>query len=915
MQDLLRTKLFIPQAPTGTIPRPNLIVRLNRGLAGKLSLVVAPAGYGKTTLVTTWLHQVPDVQVLWLSLDEADNDVRRFFTYFAAALCQLDPSFESIVDGLLSETQGELPLTSIVTRLLNHLVSYGKPALLVLDDYHEIEEPLIHEALSFWLDNQPPHFHLAITSRSEPPLPLPRMRVRREITEIATEDLRFSHAESSDFLNQHMQLNLSESDINHLDSVTEGWVASLQLAALSLQGKEDPAEFIQSFQGDNRYVVDYLVHEVLDKQPGYIRDFLLQTSILGRLNVQLCNAVTEQVGSQQILEALDRARLFVIPLDDKRHWYRYHHLFADCLRAELQRTMPEDIHIYHERASRWFSDNDFIEEAAHHAFAAGNNRMVGDLIGANMRAVLALQGDARQLWQWLQRLPEDEVQRSPQLLIASAWLQMELFWARGSHLDELLADASALIHGASAAYAAAESANMNTEIAMAEANLERLRGNLPQAIEHNLHGLELAQTATNPMLKIGARGSLAILYYMAGNIEQFLQQDPTSPEPTVQGEPAHYARYVFSSFLIDAFRLNGKLHQAERVFQRFEPSLPQQPNVGSAQLLISWAEVLRARNQLAEAVDYLVSAIEALKSLKSMAVVVQTGSITLARIYLAQGKNQEAFALLRDTRQDFHIDNAYYPAARLSAAEAHLHLQQQNLPAAQAWAAASGLHAEDDLTYLLEIDYLVLARILIADGNVHEAQTLLEKLEKAAVDGGRKARLIEVHILQALTHHALDEPEQAVNQLGKAIDLAYLEGFVRIFVDEGKSLVPLLKQIGRGGVAVSFIQQLLPLFEENPRDDLSITATGSSGAAQPVVTDTPERTQPPPLDLLIEPLTDREVDTLRYLTGDLTVPQIAEQMIVAPSTVRSYIKSLYSKLDAHSRMEAVNRARILGLIT
>ena len=908
MQNLLNTKLFIPQIPPDTLPRAQLVERLNVGLAGKLSMVIAPAGYGKTTLVTTWLHQLQDTQVLWLSLDEGDNDPHRFFTYLVAALCQLDSAFESVAEPFLGDARGELSITAIVTSLLNQLAADGHPVVLILDDYHEIEKPSIHEALSFWLDNQPPSIHLAITSRTEPPLPLARMRVRREVTEIATADLRFSRGEATDFLNQHMHLNLSARDIDQLDSVTEGWVASLQLAALSLQGKDDPTEFIQTFQGDNRYIVDYLVAEVLDRQPGYIRDFLLQTSILERLNVQLCNAVTEQVGSQQILETLDQSRLFVIPLDDQRHWYRYHHLFADCLRGELQRAAPDDVQLYHERASRWFSENDFVEDAVHHAFAAGNTRRVGDLIGANVRAVLALQGDARRLWQWLRQLPEEEVQRSPQLLIASAWLQIELYSARGSHIDALLADASALIQASSATYTAAEIANMNTEIALAEANLERLRGNLTQAIEHNLYGLELAQTATNPMLKIGARGSLAILYYLAGNIGQFLQQDPTPSGPAAQGGPAYYARYVFSSYMIDAFRLSGQLRQAERIFQRFEPLLPPQANVGSAQLLISWAEVLRARNQLAEAVDYLTPAIDVLKPLQSMAVVVQTGAITLARIYQAQGKGREALALLGDTRQDFRADDVYYPAARVSATEAQLHLQQKNLAAARAWVAASGLHAEDEPTYLLEIDYLVLARILIADGDPRAAQTVLWKLAQATVDGGRIARLIEVHILQALAHQAADGPAEALEQLSKAIELAEPEGFVRVFVDEGKVLVPLLKQIAARGVAVDYIRQILPLFAETAT---SQTPTSAGSILHATATDTESAT----LDLLLNPLTDRELDTLRYLTSDLTVPQIAEEMIVAPSTVRSYIKSIYGKLDAHSRMEAVNRARSLDLIS
>ncbi|MBV7337440.1 LuxR C-terminal-related transcriptional regulator [Chloroflexi bacterium TSY] len=916
MQDLLRTKLFIPQVPSDTIPRSHLVEQLNTGLARKLILVTAPAGYGKTTLVTTWLHQLKDSQVIWISLDEGDNDVRRFFTYLVTAFCQLDESFEATQDAYLREPYGELNLTAIVTNLLNQVVAYERSVVLILDDYHEIEEPSIHEAISFWLDNQPPNLHLVMTSRSEPSLPLPRMRVRRELAEIDTEALRLSRTETTDFLNQHMRLNLSESDINHLDSVTEGWVASLQLAALSLQGEEDPAEFIQTFKGDNRYVVDYLVNEVLHKQPEYIRDFLLQTSILGRLNVQLCNAVTEQVGSQQILETLDQTRLFLIPLDDRRHWYRYHHLFAECLEVELQRTAPEKAPIYHERASHWFRDNGHLDEAIHHAFAAENNELAVNLIGDNMRMMLSRRGEPHRLQQWIQRLPDKEIHTSPQLLITKAWLKIALYLDHSTSVDELLDAASNLLYASNTSYAPSEIATMETEIALAHSVLEQYRGNLSQAIEYNMHALELVEATDSPILKIGARGGLTICHYQAGNIVQFLDLNRQQLETLRPDRPLHYAGYIILSYRIDALRLHGQLEEAMRLFQRFESTLPQQHNAGSATFVVSVAEVLRERNQLTQAVDMLIPTIESLKQYSSAAISVQAGAITLARIVQVQGKGQEALKLLKETQRDFGASNTYAPSARISATEAQLHLQQGNLVAAKSWVERSDLQADDTPTYLLEIDYLVLARVLIADGDARAAQTLLTKLEKGAIDGGREARIIEVYILQALAHQALDEPEIALETLGKATDLAYPEGFVRVFLDEGKTLVPLLKQIAKRGVAVPYIQQLLPLFEDKPQSESStpIATTGLSITGQLTATQIPIHAPTNSVDLLLEPLTDRELDTLRYLTSDLTVPQIAEQMIVAPSTVRSYIKSVYGKLDVHSRMEAVNRARSLGLI-
>lgn len=905
MPDLLRTKLFIPPTPSEAIPRPHLVERLTLGMARKLSLVTAPAGYGKTTLVTTWLHQLTETntQVVWLSLDKGDNDVRRFFTYMVAALCQLDGSFAATQEEYLQDPRGEVAATAMVTSLLNQMVAYGQPAVLILDDYHEIAEPSIHEALTFWLDNQPPNFHLVITSRSEPPLPLARLRVRRQMTEIDTGALRFTRAESADFLNQHMHLNLAEDDIAQLDSITEGWVASLQLAALSLQNKDDPMEFIQTFKGDNRYIVDYLVAEVLDRQPGYIRDFLLQTSILERLNVQLCNAVTGQVGSQHILETLDQDRLFVIPLDDRRHWYRYHHLFADCLRAELLRTMPEDVAAYHARASRWLSDHGFLGDAIQHAFAAENNALAADLIADNARILLWEQGEAQRPWQWIQQLPEAEVQSRPQLLITTAWLYQELFLDHGARVTELLDAATALIAAADAPYPPSEIANMATEIALAHSNLERLRGNLAQAIAHSTRALPLIQAGDSPLLKTGVYHSLALTHHQVGNVTESLKHSDARFASHHGEGLLDYGHYVSRAYRIDALRLAGQLQQAEQVFQRVARHHLQHQHGGAAMVAISWAEVLRERNQLAQALDHLIPAIEKLKPQQSMDVVVQTGVITLARVYQAQGQGQKALTLLQETLRDHAAPDTYYPAARVSATEALLHLQQGNVATAKAWTEKSGLRAEDAPTYLLEIDYLVLARVLVTDGVIKAAQTLLEQLEKAVADGGRAARLIEVHTLQALAHQAVGEAEQALRRLGQAIELAQTSGLVRVFVDAGNMLVPLLKQVAGRGVAVDYVGQLLPLFDINQSTITPSTIAQNAASAEP-----------DPLNLLLSPLTDRELATLRYLASDLTIPEIAEQMIVAPSTIRTYVKRIYGKLDVHTRIEAVNRARSLALI-
>ncbi|MEM7344257.1 MAG: LuxR C-terminal-related transcriptional regulator [Chloroflexota bacterium] len=906
----MRTKLFIPPFPAEAISRPHLVEQLNLGLARKLSLVMAPAGYGKTTLVTTWLNQVksrkPEANIVWLSLDEEDNDPRRFFTYLIATLSQIDDTFSDVQAVLLQSTTEEIPVKAIVTSLLNQFVVYGRPIVLVLDDYHEINTPSIHEALSFWLTNQPLNIHLAITSRAEPPFPLPIMRVRREIVEIDMASLSFSRAESAQFLNEHMQLNLSEDQIDQLDTVTEGWVASLQLAALSLQSKDDPTKLIQTFKGTHRYIVDYLVTEVLDRQPAYIRDFLLQTSILERFNTELCQAVTQQVESQQILETLDQSRLFVIPLDDRRHWYRYHHLFAEYLQAELQRSNPEQISPLHERASHWFSDNGFILEAMQHAFLSGNHQLAADLIVENARTMLAMQGEMDRLRQWMAQLPDHLIQASPYLLIIAVWLDLGQNPAHVSDIDTRLDQAEALIQAPDAPYTPPQTADRATEIALARASRAQLQGNLDKAIEFNEQALTLAQGAANPFLKIGAQGMLATYHYMAGNIPEFLKNSPVQKKFLDPNKPIPYARYIFLSRLLDGLRLHGQLPQAETIFQRLAITPEGKLSSGAAMVALSWAEILRERNELDQALDYLLPALELLKPDPSMAEILQEGSMTLARILQAQDKGSDALARLQDALQLGQDRNTYNPAIRLSATEAHIQLQRGNLLAAKAWAEKSGLQADDDIDYLAEVDYLVLVRILIADGAAQTTQALLEKLRLQAIAGGRVIRQTEVYILQALAHQALGERQRAVDLIEQALGLGQQAGFIRTFVDEGLAIAPLLKQVARRGSSVSYIQKLLPLFAEQAQPQVT---KKQSTINEPVVKD-----EAAALILSLNPLTDRELTTLRYLARDLTIPQIAEQMVVAPSTIRTYLKRIYSKLDVHNRDEAVHYARALALI-
>ncbi len=909
MENLMRTKLFKPSIPAESIQRLHLIERLNANLSRKLSIIVAPAGYGKTTLVTSWLNQLPKQeqppQQLWLSLDKSDDDVHRFFTYFVAALGELDPRFLENRDLYLQDYDDALPISALITNLVNQFVTYAKSIIFVLDDYHEIKDPRIHDAVSSFLEHLPPNFHLVITTRSQPPLQLPLLRVRRQMVEIDMDDLRFSRDESTHFLNDNMQLNLTADDVQQLDSVTEGWVASLQLAALTLQNKNNPSELIQNFKGDHRYIVDYLAAEVLSSQTPEIQNFLLQTSILEKFNATLCDAVLEREDSQQLLNMLDQSRLFVIPLDSARQWYRYHHLFADFLQAEAHRNLQGALSSTHERASRWLSENGFLVEGIQHAVRSGNQQLVAELMAENAWTLLALQGEVGQLRRWLENLPDHLIKKSPYLLVITAWLELGRTLDEDNYIDDLLEEASALID--STAYSSSEVADLKTQIALTRTNRERLRGNLLKAIEYCEHALSFAPDVANPVLKVGVPGTLATVYYLAGNIPQFLKYNPVQLDSIVQAASITHARFTFLSYLIDAFRLNGRLSKAENIFQDLTSHLQGPQSRGKAMVAISWAELLRERHQFDQALDYLLPAFELLKLNRSMAMIVQTGAITLARIYQAQGKGQQALTLLSDIQKAFQDDTTYFPSARLAATEARIQLQRGNLLAAKNWAERTGLTAKDEPSFLLEIDHLVFARILIADDDAESALTLLDTIHTEVEANCRFARLIEVFMLQSLAHQALDHRKEAVALLTKAVDLAQHEGYFQTFVEEGLKVVPLLKEVARQGVGVAFIKQLLPMFEEAARPK---TAVSRNTAVQP----NSEDIETSELSLSLNPLTERELTTLRYLARELTVPQIAEQMVVAPSTIRTYLKRIYNKLDVHNRDEAVLRAQALALL-
>ncbi|MEM7343697.1 MAG: LuxR C-terminal-related transcriptional regulator [Chloroflexota bacterium] len=917
MDHLVHTKLFIPPIRPTLVPRLRIIQKLNAGLAGKLTLICAPAGFGKTTLISDWLQQ-SDLPVAWLSLDPGDNDPMRFFQYVIAALQMIDPTLGQSVQEMLQSPQPP-SLESLLPTLINDIAARSSKLGLVLDDYHIIETQSIHDAFTFLLDHLPSQVHIFVTSRADPPLPLSRLRARGQMTEVRAGELRFTPSEATTFLNEVAELNLSQENVAALSERTEGWATGLQLAALSMQGTPDVSAFIATFTGDDDYIVDYLLEEVLDQQPEKTRAFLLQTSILDRMTGTLCDAVTGGDDGQTMLEALRQANLFVVSLDHKRRWYRYHHLFADLLRTRLHQEMPDQVPLIYQQASAWCETSELVEEAVHYALMADDFTLAATLIAQHIEAT-TWQGKYNMTLSWLDALPEAMVRAHPRLSLTRAWLLFGFFndseaaiepWLQ--NVERLLSVEGAVstskpallaedINGQRFEIDGVEAQKILTNVDILRANLARRRGDAAQAIALSQQALEHAPADLKTRVEI--LYLLAAIYDSIGTMGAASQ---TYAESITLNHTADndYITLLITAHLIEVLWVQGQLHQAQGRFQGLTQiqTLRQGPAAGMA--YIGMGEVRREWNDLAGAVTDLQTGIDLCRPFETWAVVTLKGLISLAWIKQAQGDTEGVVALLQEMEALAVGKPMPYPTARLAAAQAHLWLAMDNVPSASYWAKSNGLRIDDELSYLVERDYLVFARLLIVQSKPDEALVLLERLLQEAEAGERGARVIEIRILQALAHQAKGERSQAVATLEAAIALAEPEGFVRIFIDEGAAMVQLLNHAASQGIAPIYIAKLLAASdgeEEVPTVPLAPTIATDRAA-------TPNFIEP-----LTEPLTKRELQTLRLLATELSPTEIASEMVVSVSTVRSYTKYIYSKLGVHSRVEAIHRARELGLL-
>jgi LuxR family transcriptional regulator, maltose regulon positive regulatory protein len=903
---LLATKLHVPRTRPGFVVRQRLVDRLAPAQGGELTLVCAPAGFGKTALLADWARRDPR-PVAWLSLDVGDNDPVRFWRHVAAALDGVRPGVAVRVGALL---QGLQPTSfeAVVTALVNELAGVAEEVVLVLDDYHLIQAPQVHQSLEFLLEHLPARLRLVLASRADPPLPLARLRARVQLAELRERDLQFSPEEAAELLRTAVGHDLPEAAVAALADRTEGWVAGLQLAALSLQGRSDIAAFVAEFSGSHRYVLDYLTEEVLDRQPQPLRGFLLQTSVLERLSGPLCEAVTGRADSQQLLEQMDRANLFLLPLDEVRGWWRYHHLFADLLRARLARELPDRLPGLHRTAAAWCEQHGLVDDAVRHALAAGDTLWAARLIEQHFDAMLWRSEDVT-FRRWLQALPAELVRSRPRLCLAQAY--WALLSGRLEAVEPLVADAQQAFaavaeepYEPSAGRAASLLANLPAAITLAPAMLARDRGDAGRTAEFAQQALTHL-TDADRTLRHFARYYLAMADWLRGRLVEAEQAlAGLAAEQVAAG-----ARYLAPLYhdLGQVQRARGHLGAALGTYERALGLATQAgralPPAGIPHVDI--AEVLYERDKLVAALDHATHGVALSRQLGWARQLVASLAI-LAWIRYAQGDRVGALEAVGEAERVGVSPAMVGLLNPLPALRARLALAHGEVGEAARWVQECGLDADDEPNYPREREYLVLVRVLLAQQAPEQALGLLQRLHTLAAAQGRAGSVIEVRALQALARSAGGDQAGALAVLAEALTLGAPEGYLRVFVDEGPPMAALLHQLlaGRrrerlaaaGAVPREYLARLVDAFEQA---GLRVRAPAGRGMV---------------VAGLVEPLTARELEVLGLLAAGAPNRAIAEQLVVTPETVKKHLSHLFDKLGAANRTQAVARARQLGLL-
>ena len=891
-ETLLSTKLFAPSIRPDHVSRPRLIAQINKGLDKALILISAPAGYGKTTLVRSWLHE-NNTPSAWISLDEDDNDPIHFLQYLLTALQQVIPAIQV---EMLSTLRGSASFVSLLSTMINEISKHTAPFVLVFDDFHVLHAQPVLDFLTSLIEHAPSSMHVILISRTDPLLPLSHLRVRNEIVEIRAVQLRFTGDEIDTFLRKVMTLELSIADITALQVRTEGWIAGIQLAALSMQSCEDIHAFVTAFAGSHHYIIDYLTEEVLKRLPEKTSTFLLRTSVLSRMCGPLCDAVVEpdpndQVSGQEILEQLERKNLFLVSLDDKRHWYRYHHLFSDVLIRYLENLHPHLPAKLHKRASQWFEQNGYIPEAIDHALLAGDQDQATKLIEQN-GVLLLIRGELVAILKWI-AIVEPCLQTHPWLYIFKAWA-----YALSGDLDRvdgMLKKAEELI---SSLESSQEVKVMQGTIASARAHQANLLGDAHKAADFARQAIEVLPDVdlVTRSLRAVSTSLLGDAASMTGDLEEAKQAYIESARICQAAGDVHLT-IVVNSNLADIFVEQGVLRQAARIYSEtlLLATRPDgQKAVIAGRLYVELSQVYYEWNQLEDAFEYAQRSLNLCRQWGNMDLQA-VGFAQLARlerIYSHPDEMQSAFQAAEQLLNGYDLAPRYSLWVR--SVLARLLINQGNLERALHLIQKSGIDVdssagESEIPYLLEPLYIILLRLVLAQRKYNHALELSQRLLHQAEAGNRVGRVIEILILQALIYHGKNDKEHALAVLEKAVMLAQPEGYVRVFLDEGEPMVKLLYMAKVHQVGGSYLSELL-----------SHVRTDSSQAL-------------PNTQLLIEPLTKRELELLKLIEQGCTNQEIADKLVISISTVKRHISNVYSKLGVKNRTQAISIGKELNL--
>lgn len=885
--DVLWTKLHVPQLPAAFVARPRLAAQLDDALGHPgVSLLCAPAGFGKSVLLADACQRREGLTA-WLSLDDGDNDPVRFWRLVAAALDDAIGDSCGVVDSVEQSAggEGEFRAEAVVTALINAIPAGGGDAALVLDDYQAIENETIHHSLRYLLQHAPPGLHIAVASRADPPLRLARSRALGRLTEIRAADLRFTPSEAAALLRHIAGTDIADRVATSLTTRTEGWAAGLHLAGLSLEGRDDAESFVEGFSGSNRFVLDYLAEEVLDRQPTEIRDFLLETSILDRLSAPLVDAVTGRTDGQETLEAIERSNLFLIPLDDVRHWWRYHHLFADLLRVRFQQQAPERVRERHRRAATWHDEHGLADQAVHYALKAEDPDLATQVIERHADALLLRSEGAT--WDWFADLPA-ELLGSRRLLLARA--RVALYAGRVAEAESLLDPEPSIDEGTGS------SDSFGLNVTLLRAFAAHLRGDVDRAEE--LASLTLdAAGDDQPTLGLVAALHLAAAPWLRGAVDD--------AEPALTAGVARWRatqgddRAAWTvQYLGDIQRARGRLDDALRTYQNvlaYESAQARPDALASGVAHIGTAEVAYQRNELETARQHAGEGIARSRQFVHTQIL-STGLDTQAFVHQAMGDRVAARDLIDEAirvRPGTDVVDLLNPVA---ARRARLLLAQGDVDTANAWVVARGIAADDEPRHVHEPAYLVLARVLSAHERFGDAVRLLDRLRAAAANDHRFGRLIEIEVLRALAL-AADDEVGARRALAAAVELAAPQRHLRVFVDEGPRVGELLGQLVADPDAQSlpqaYLSELIGCFDDDPV---------SSGP--------PLRAQ----EGLIVPLTGRELDVIRLIAAGRQNKEIAAELYVSLNTVKKHVTHIFDKLDVTNRTAATARARELNLL-